>query len=194
MRQGHGKNSLPWWKEQTIFNWANDSWRFRMEKSFEEAICNIERASHISLFLQNKERLTSLNPNMSERMVHRRILRKCGGELGNSIIRCIKYFSTEDYINSMEYNTTRARIGRNLHKPPIEDKESGKPISGPNKPQDRACLKFNKCGSTSHLTNTCPNKTRINEIEIENTEDRKETKDVSVHESKSGFFRKPNSS
>ncbi|MBW0518230.1 hypothetical protein O181_057945 [Austropuccinia psidii MF-1] len=41
MRQDHGKHSLPWWKEQIFFKWANDSWRFKMESSFEEAIFKI---------------------------------------------------------------------------------------------------------------------------------------------------------
>ncbi|MBW0568342.1 hypothetical protein O181_108057, partial [Austropuccinia psidii MF-1] len=61
---------------------------------------------------------------------------------------------------------------------------SGKPIPKPNKPHDKAPLKCHKCGSTSHLANTFPKKTRINEIEIVK-DDTKETKDVSVHESDS---------
>ncbi|MBW0545204.1 hypothetical protein O181_084919 [Austropuccinia psidii MF-1] len=61
---------------------------------------------------------------------------------------------------------------------------SGKPIPKPNKPHDKAPLKFHKRGRTSHLANTCPKETRINEIEIEK-DDTKETKDVSVHESDS---------
>ncbi|MBW0460564.1 hypothetical protein O181_000279 [Austropuccinia psidii MF-1] len=64
----------------------------------------------------------------------------------------------------------------------MEYMTSGKPLSRPNKPQDRAPLKFHKCGSTSHLAHTCPKKTQINEIEIEKYEDTKETNDVSVHE------------
>ncbi|MBW0537211.1 hypothetical protein O181_076926 [Austropuccinia psidii MF-1] len=35
MRQNHGKNSWPWWKEQIICKWANDSWRFKMENYFQ---------------------------------------------------------------------------------------------------------------------------------------------------------------
>ncbi|MBW0589345.1 hypothetical protein O181_129060 [Austropuccinia psidii MF-1] len=82
----------------------------------------------------------------------------------------------------MEDITTRAKIGRNWYKPPTDNKTSGKPIPKPNKPHDKAPLKFHKCLSTSHLANTCPKKTRINEIEIQK-DDTKETKDVSVYES-----------
>ncbi|MBW0512806.1 hypothetical protein O181_052521 [Austropuccinia psidii MF-1] len=59
-----------------------------------------------------------------------------------------------------------------------------RPIPKPNETHDKAPLKCHKCGSTSHLANTFPKKTRINEIEIEE-DDPKETKDVSVHESDS---------
>ncbi|MBW0564156.1 hypothetical protein O181_103871 [Austropuccinia psidii MF-1] len=122
---------------------------------------------------------------MYETMVHKRILRKCGCELEHAIrSRFIEPCSTEDYINAMEDITTRTTIGRNWYKSPIDNETSGKPISKPNEPQDRLLLKCHKCGSTSHLANTCPKKTRINDIEIEK-DDTKETNDVHVHESDS---------
>ncbi|MBW0593336.1 hypothetical protein O181_133051 [Austropuccinia psidii MF-1] len=139
----------------------------------------------MSWFLKKKDRLTSLNPDMSETMVHKRILRKCDGDLEHALrSRCIKPFSTEDYINAMEDITTRTKIGKNWYKPPMDNKTSGKPIPKPNKTHEKAPLKCHKCGSTSPLGNTCPKKTRINEIEIEK-DDTKETNDVPVHESDS---------
>ncbi|MBW0583454.1 hypothetical protein O181_123169 [Austropuccinia psidii MF-1] len=139
-----------------------------MENSFEEAIFNIERDRMMYWFLKQKDRLTSLHPDMSEKMVHKRILRTCDVDLENAIrSRCIEPFSTEDYINAMEDITIRTKIGRNWYKPPMENKTSGKPIQKANKPLDKAPLKCHKCGSTSHLANTCPKNTRINEIEIE---------------------------
>ncbi|MBW0516260.1 hypothetical protein O181_055975 [Austropuccinia psidii MF-1] len=185
MRQDHGKHYWPWWKELIISKWANDSWRFKMENSFEEAILNIERDIPMSGFLKQKVRLTALHPDMSETLVHTRILRKCGGDLECAIRRrCIEPCYTEDYINTMEGITTRAKIGRNCYKPPMDNKTSGKPISKLNKPHEKAPLKCYQCGSTSHLANTCPKKTGINEIEISKDET-KETKDVSLHESDS---------
>ncbi|MBW0560589.1 hypothetical protein O181_100304 [Austropuccinia psidii MF-1] len=62
----------------------------------------------------------------------------------------------------------------------MENKTSGKPIPKPNKLHDKAHLKCHECGITSHLANTCPKKTRINEIEIEKY-DTKETNDIPVH-------------
>ncbi|MBW0514341.1 hypothetical protein O181_054056 [Austropuccinia psidii MF-1] len=157
-----------------------------MESSFEESIFNIERDRPMSWFLKQKDRLTSLHPYMSETMIHKKILRKVGGELENAIRRrCIEPCSTEDYINAMEDITTRTKIGINWYKPPIENKNSGKPISKPNKPKERAPLKCHKCGSTSHLANTCQKKKIINEIEIEEEDDTKEANDVSLHESDS---------
>ncbi|MBW0525559.1 hypothetical protein O181_065274 [Austropuccinia psidii MF-1] len=168
MRQDHGKHSWPWWKEQIISKWENYAWRFRMENYFEEAIFNIERDRTIYWFLKQKDRLTSIYLDMSETMVHKRILIKCGGDLEHAIrSRCIEPCSTEYYINSLEDINTRTKIGRKWYKAPIENKTSEKPISRPNKPQDRAPLKFHKSGIKSCLADTFPKKKRINEIEIE---------------------------
>ncbi|MBW0472111.1 hypothetical protein O181_011826 [Austropuccinia psidii MF-1] len=140
----------------------------------------------MSWFLEQKDRLTALHPAMSETMIHEWILRKFGGDLEHSIRSgCIEPCSKEDYINAMEYITTRKTIGRNWYKPSIDNKISGKPISKPNRPQDRAPLRCHKCESTSHLANTCPKKTSINEIEVEKEDDTNKANDVSLRESDS---------
>ncbi|MBW0544696.1 hypothetical protein O181_084411 [Austropuccinia psidii MF-1] len=119
-------------------------------------------------------------------MIHKRIIRKCGGDLEHAIrSRYIEPCPTEDYINSKEDITARTKIGRNCYKPPMDNKTCGKQIQNANKPHDKAPLKCHKCGSTSHLANTCPKKTRINEIEIDNIADKKETNNVSLHENDS---------
>ncbi|MBW0509777.1 hypothetical protein O181_049492 [Austropuccinia psidii MF-1] len=140
----------------------------------------------MSWFLKQKDRLTALNPDKSETMINKRILRKCGGDFENAIRRrCIEPCSTEAYINAMEDIKTRKKIGRNWYKPPIDNKTNGKPIPKPNKPHDKAPGKFHKCGSTSHLENTFPKRTRINEIEIDKAEYARETTNVSSHDSDS---------
>ncbi|MBW0498835.1 hypothetical protein O181_038550 [Austropuccinia psidii MF-1] len=122
LRQDHSKHSWPWWTEQIISKLANDSWRFKMENSFEESIFNIERDRPMSLFLEQKDILTALHPDMSGTMIHKRILRKCGAELEHAIRRrCIEPCSTEDYINAMEDITTRTEIGRNWYKTPKDN-------------------------------------------------------------------------
>ncbi|MBW0492108.1 hypothetical protein O181_031823 [Austropuccinia psidii MF-1] len=186
MRQDHGKHSWPWWKEQIISKWAKDSWIFKVENSFEEAIFNIERDRPMSWFLKQKDRLTALHPDVSETIIHKMILRRCGGDLEHAIrSRCIEPFSTEDYINSVEDITTRTKIGRNWYKPPMDNKTSGKPIPKPNKPQEKDPFKCHKCGIKSHLEKPCPKNTRINEIKIDKIEDTKETNDVFLHDSDS---------
>ncbi|MBW0503305.1 hypothetical protein O181_043020 [Austropuccinia psidii MF-1] len=85
MRKDHGKNSWTWWKEKVISKWENDSWRFKMENSFDEPIFNIERDRLMSWFLKKKNRLNALHPDISETMLHKRILRKFGGDLDSSI-------------------------------------------------------------------------------------------------------------
>ncbi|MBW0515142.1 hypothetical protein O181_054857 [Austropuccinia psidii MF-1] len=136
----------------------------------------------MSWFLKQKDRLTALHPDISEKIIHKRILSKYGGDLEHAMRnRFIEPFSTSDYINSMEDITTRTKIGRNWYKPPIDNKNNGKPISKPNKPHFKAPLKCHKCGRRSYLSNTCPKNTRINEIEIEKGDDTKEANDVSLH-------------
>ncbi|MBW0462091.1 hypothetical protein O181_001806 [Austropuccinia psidii MF-1] len=153
---------------------------------FEETIINIERDIPMSFFLKQKDRLTSLHPDMPETMLNNRILRNCGGNLENSIrSRFIEPCSTEDYLNSMEDITTREKIGRNWYKPQIYNNTSWKHTSRQNKPQDRAPFKVHKCGSTTNLANTCPKNPRISEIEIGKAKDTKETNDVSLQESDS---------
>ncbi|MBW0526930.1 hypothetical protein O181_066645 [Austropuccinia psidii MF-1] len=140
----------------------------------------------MSWFLKQKDRLTALHPDMSETMIHKSILRKCGGDLEHATqSKCIEPCSTEDYINAMEDITTRTKIARNWYKPPTHNKTSGKPIPKPNKPHDKAPFKCHKCISTSHLANTCPKETRINEIEVDKAEDTQETNNVSLQESDS---------
>ncbi|MBW0481240.1 hypothetical protein O181_020955 [Austropuccinia psidii MF-1] len=107
MRQDHGEN-LALVERKILFKWENYSWRFRMENSFEKTIFNIERDRPRSWFLKQKYRLTALHPDMSETVVHKRILGDCGGDLEKTIkSRCIAPFSTEDYIIAMEEITTQ---------------------------------------------------------------------------------------
>ncbi|MBW0471382.1 hypothetical protein O181_011097 [Austropuccinia psidii MF-1] len=86
----------------------------------------------------------------------------------------------------MEDITKRNKIGRRLYKAPTENNTGGKTISRerPDRPQDRDPLKFHKCGSTSHLADNCPKKTRIIDIELEKTQDTKESNEFSLQ----GFY------
>ncbi|MBW0575914.1 hypothetical protein O181_115629 [Austropuccinia psidii MF-1] len=43
MRLDHVKHDWPWWKCEIIIEWANNSWRFKMENPFESAIINLEK-------------------------------------------------------------------------------------------------------------------------------------------------------
>ncbi|MBW0558818.1 hypothetical protein O181_098533 [Austropuccinia psidii MF-1] len=140
----------------------------------------------MSWFLKQKDRLTALHRDMSETIIHRSILRKCGGDLEHAISRgFIEPFSTEGYINGMEDITTRTNVGRNWYEPPMDNNNSGKPIPKPRKPHEKAPLQCHECGSTSHLENTFPKKTRINGIEIDKVEDTKEKINISLHDSDS---------
>ncbi|MBW0565953.1 hypothetical protein O181_105668 [Austropuccinia psidii MF-1] len=130
MRQDHGKHSWPWGKKKLFPNAQMIPGDLEWNSFFEEAIFNIERDRPMFWFLKQKDRLTALHPDISQTMIHKMILRKCGGDLEHAIrSRCIDPCSTKYYINAMEDITTKTKIGRNWSKTPIDNKTKGEPIS-----------------------------------------------------------------
>ncbi|MBW0547722.1 hypothetical protein O181_087437 [Austropuccinia psidii MF-1] len=111
LRQAHGHQSLTWWKTQIINNWANDACRLKVEKAFESEKFNAGEDKALPWFCQQIDRLTELYPDMSEFMIHRKILRKCGGNLEHAVkSRTTEQYSSENIINISEEVTTRTRI------------------------------------------------------------------------------------
>ncbi|MBW0576777.1 hypothetical protein O181_116492 [Austropuccinia psidii MF-1] len=103
---------------------------------------------------------------MSDTIINFKILRKCGGELEHAIkCRFLKTFSTEDYITEMEDVITRTRIGKTWTKIPMESKMAPKIYREDRRPE-KPVLKCHKCGSNSHLANTCTQKTNTNEVKV----------------------------
>ncbi|MBW0552681.1 hypothetical protein O181_092396 [Austropuccinia psidii MF-1] len=165
MRQDHGKDDWPWWKSEIITKFANNSWIFKMENSFESAIFDSEKDKPLTWFLKQKDRLSALHADMSDSMINMKILRKCRAELEKAIkCRCVEPCSTEDYINDMEDIITRTRIGKTWTRIPMESKMVPK-TSREDKRPERPLLKCHKCGSTSNLTKTYT-KTKINEVQV----------------------------
>ncbi|MBW0490491.1 hypothetical protein O181_030206 [Austropuccinia psidii MF-1] len=76
IRQDHGRHDCPWWKSEVITKWANDSWRFKMENAFESVIFNSEKDEPLPWFLKQKDRLSSLHPDMSDSIININILIK----------------------------------------------------------------------------------------------------------------------
>ncbi|MBW0527189.1 hypothetical protein O181_066904 [Austropuccinia psidii MF-1] len=78
----------------------------------------------------------------------------------------------------MEDIITRTRIGKTWTRIPMESKMVSK-TSIEDKRPERPVLKCQKCGSTSHLANTCTKKTKINEVqiieEVQCTEEKRES-------------------
>ncbi|MBW0588043.1 hypothetical protein O181_127758 [Austropuccinia psidii MF-1] len=74
LRQAHGHQRWTWWKTQIINKWANDARRFKVETAFESSKFNADKDKALPWFCQQKDRLTALYPDMSELMIHRKIL------------------------------------------------------------------------------------------------------------------------
>ncbi|MBW0541841.1 hypothetical protein O181_081556 [Austropuccinia psidii MF-1] len=114
---------------------------------------------------------------MSQFMIHRKILRQCGGDLEHSVeSRNTEQFSAEDIVNILEEVTTRTRIGSSrvnlkarLNTPwkysvDKNPKENSNNVKYKSSDIIRKCY---ICQSTTHLASTCPKKGKINEIDIE---------------------------
>ncbi|MBW0550853.1 hypothetical protein O181_090568 [Austropuccinia psidii MF-1] len=133
------------------------------------------------MVLQKKDRLTALYPDMSEFMIHRKILRQCGGDLEHAVKgRTTKQYSAEDIINISEEVTTRSRICcsrvnlKTRFNTPWKDSVDNNYKDNSNNVKYKSAdimRKFHVCQSTTHLANTCPKRGKINEIDIEKEPD-----------------------
>ncbi|MBW0526528.1 hypothetical protein O181_066243 [Austropuccinia psidii MF-1] len=54
LREAHGHQSWTWWKIQIIKKWANDAWRFSVEKDFESSKFNTDKDKALPWFFQKK--------------------------------------------------------------------------------------------------------------------------------------------
>ncbi|MBW0541681.1 hypothetical protein O181_081396 [Austropuccinia psidii MF-1] len=143
---GSWAHDWSWWKSEVITKWANDCWMFKMGNAFESPIFNSEKDKTLTWFFKQKGRLYALHPDISDTMINRKILRKCGRELEHAIkCRCVEPCSTEDYIDAMEDIITRTRIGRTWTKIPMESKMVPMTSREDRKPE-RPVLKCHKCG------------------------------------------------
>ncbi|MBW0545810.1 hypothetical protein O181_085525 [Austropuccinia psidii MF-1] len=138
---------------------------FKLETAFESAKFNADKDKALPWFCQQKDRLTALYPDMSEFMIHRKILRQCG---------------EEDIINILEEVTTRTKIGssrlnlKTRFNTPWKDSVDKNPKENSNNSKYKFAYTIRKCHicqSTTHLSNTCPKRGKINEIDIEKEPD-----------------------
>ncbi|MBW0535328.1 hypothetical protein O181_075043 [Austropuccinia psidii MF-1] len=181
LRHAHEHQILTWWKPQIINKWANHAWRLKVETAFESAKFHTDKEKPLPWFFQQKDRLPALYPDISEFMIHRKILRQWECYLEHAVkSRTTEQSPAEDIINILEELTTRAKIGSirvnlkaSFHTP-WKDSVDKNPKEDSNnvkyKPADRI-RKFHICQSTTHLANTCPKRGKINEIDIEKEPD-----------------------
>ncbi|MBW0551717.1 hypothetical protein O181_091432 [Austropuccinia psidii MF-1] len=181
LRQAHGHQSWAWWKTQIINKWANDACRFKLETAFESAKFNADKEKALPWSCQQKDRSTALYPDMSEFIIHRKILRQCGGDLEHAVkSTATEQSSSEGIINILEEVTTRTKIGssrvnlKTRFNTPWEDSVEKIPKENSNNLKYKSAdtiRKFCICQSTTHSSNTCPKRGKINEIDIEKEPD-----------------------
>ncbi|MBW0511489.1 hypothetical protein O181_051204 [Austropuccinia psidii MF-1] len=121
IKQANSKNTLSLWKNEIITNWAIDAWRYKIENSFKNSFFDPDKDKPLTWFLKKVERLNELYPEMSQMLVHMKILKKCGGDLENSLRNSfIEPCSTEQSINALEDIVTRTKLGRTWKKVDIK--------------------------------------------------------------------------
>ncbi|MBW0528787.1 hypothetical protein O181_068502 [Austropuccinia psidii MF-1] len=153
----------------------------QMETAFESAKFHADKDKALPWFCQQKDRLTALYPDMSEFVIHRNVLRECGGDLEHAVkSRTTKQCSAEDIINLLEEVNTRSRIGcsrvnlKARFNTPWKDSADKNPKENSNNMKYKSAdiiRKCHFCQSTTHFGNTCPKRGKINEIDIEKDPD-----------------------
>ncbi|MBW0479290.1 hypothetical protein O181_019005 [Austropuccinia psidii MF-1] len=133
------------------------------------------------MVFQQTDRLTALYPEISEFMIHRKILRQCGGDLGHSFKRrTTEQSSAEEIINILAEVATRTRIGSgrmNFKKRlniPWKDSADKKTKENFNNMKYKSADTIRNCHifqSITHLANKRPKRGKINEFEIEKEPD-----------------------
>ncbi|MBW0529546.1 hypothetical protein O181_069261 [Austropuccinia psidii MF-1] len=188
IRKTNVKNTWSWWKQEIITKWANDAGRYKIENAFENSFFDPDKDKPLTWFSKQAEILNALYPEMSQKVVHMKVLNKCGGELEHSLrSMCIEPCFTEKYINSLEDIVTRTKIGRTWNEldikipnKPFIKKDKPRETLKPNKFNNNEQRKCHKCGGIGHLANNCLQKAKINEI-VE-TKDHNDKEEESYYE------------
>ncbi|MBW0525044.1 hypothetical protein O181_064759 [Austropuccinia psidii MF-1] len=148
----------------TLFTRSAHEW-FKVETAFESSKFNADKDKALPWFCQQKYRLTALYPDLSEFVIHRNILKQCGGDLEHAVkSRTTKQSSAEDIINILEEVTTRTRIGssrvnlKTRFNTPCKGSVEKNPKENSNNVKYKSAAIIRKCHifqSTTHLANTC---------------------------------------
>ncbi|MBW0505424.1 hypothetical protein O181_045139 [Austropuccinia psidii MF-1] len=181
LRQTHEHQSWTWWKTQIIPNGAmmlGDLW---LKQTLNMLNLILKKTKVYHGFSKKRDRLTELYPEMSEFLIHRKILRKCGGDSEHAFkSRTTEQSSAKYIINILEEVTTRTRIGssrvnlKTIFNTRWKDSADKIPKENCNNTKYKSAVVLRKCHifqRTTHLANTCPKNGKMNEIDIEKEPD-----------------------
>ncbi|MBW0546917.1 hypothetical protein O181_086632 [Austropuccinia psidii MF-1] len=138
-----------------------------MDNAFGDSSFDTDKDKPLTWFLKQVDRLNTLYPELSQRILHIKLINKWELELENTLrSQCIPPFSIDNYTNILEDIVTRAQLGRNLQK--LDIKSPKKPFitkykqKEPSKPKSiNEERKFYKCGSFGQWDNNCLKKEKI---------------------------------
>ncbi|MBW0555805.1 hypothetical protein O181_095520 [Austropuccinia psidii MF-1] len=166
LRQAYRHQSWTWWKTQIIDKWANDVCRFEVETSVESAHFDSEKDESLPWACQQEDRLTALYPDISEVIVHRKLLTQCADDLEHAVkSRTTEQYSTEDIINILQESTTRTMISssrvniKTRFNTPMKDSVDKSPKENSNSMKYKSEYTIRKCHifeRTTNIVNTFP--------------------------------------
>ncbi|MBW0517079.1 hypothetical protein O181_056794, partial [Austropuccinia psidii MF-1] len=149
---------------KSAHRWYIKSRQAHGHQTFESENFNADKDKDLPWFFQQKDRLTALYADISECMIHRKILRQCGGEPEHAVKRrTTEQSSSEDIIDILEEVTTRTKIGssrlnlKTKFNTPWKDSVDKSPKENPNNLKYKSADTIRKCHicqSTTHLSNT----------------------------------------
>ncbi|MBW0515685.1 hypothetical protein O181_055400 [Austropuccinia psidii MF-1] len=79
IRKTNAKNTWSCWKNEKITELSYDAWSYKTENSFVNSFFYPDKDKTLTWFLKQVEILNSLYPEISQKMVHMKIPKKCGG-------------------------------------------------------------------------------------------------------------------
>ncbi|KNE94560.1 hypothetical protein PSTG_12111 [Puccinia striiformis f. sp. tritici PST-78] len=192
LRDKNKDKSWAWWKNQFRIQWGTENWKSKMQHEFETDHYSYDNKKIHKWFSNQRERLRSCQPELSEYLVCEKVMRQCPGNLEHAIKSRCKKESTQMSYEEMvviAHDILERAMKPNRHNPPSNNQANMRSSwknnnssnradynksdaekkqadsSKPAKPKTNPC---HFCGQDGHFSRECPKKrNRINNVGME---------------------------
>ncbi|MBW0476417.1 hypothetical protein O181_016132 [Austropuccinia psidii MF-1] len=132
MKEIHGRRNWPWWRNQIIQKYRNDTCMWQKTLSFANDRYTVDKYPYDWCLKQSK-RLIAIDPHITTEMRNHKLLTKLPGYLEHAVkFRCSKEFTLDEISTTFQEVRIRTSIGRynthstgdNRENPTLEAKET----------------------------------------------------------------------